>query len=148
MADREPLFDPSVRNLNDINLLAEAPPEKIKELEGCCEWQEYGADEIVVNLKDESTNVFFVVKGKLRAMDYLTDENNEVALAELEEGNSFGELSAIDLKVRSARVVMSNVSRRPGPLPRWDTNPRTTRTHPQKQHHQGWWALTMPKACS
>ena len=105
VADKEPLFDPSVRILKNINLLAEAPPEKIKELEECCEWHEYGADEIVVNLKDETTNAFFVVKGKLRAMDYLTDENNEVALAELEEGYSFGELSAIDLKVRSARVT-------------------------------------------
>jgi len=105
VAKQESLFKPSARTLKNINLLAEAPPEKIKELEGCCEWLEYGADEIVVNLKDESTNVFFVVKGKLRAMDYLTDENDEVALAELEEGHSFGELSAVDLKVRSARVT-------------------------------------------
>lgn len=105
LANQESRFKPSERTLKDISLLAEAPPAKVKELEECCEWLEYGADEIVVNLKDESTNVYFVVKGKLRAMDYLTDENDEVALAELGEGCSFGELSAIDLKVRSARVT-------------------------------------------
>ncbi|NQV83722.1 MAG: Crp/Fnr family transcriptional regulator [Rhodospirillales bacterium] len=104
MANTKNLFDPSVRTLSHINLLAEAPPEKIAELEASCEWLEFEADEIVVNLKDESTNAFFVVKGKLRAMDFLT-EDEEVALAELVEGYSFGELSAIDLKVRSARVT-------------------------------------------
>jgi len=105
VAEEQSQFKKSDHTLKHIGILAEAPPEKVKELEGRCEWLEFGADEIVVNLKDESTNVFFVVKGKLRAMDYLTDENNEVALAELDEGASFGELSAIDLKVRSARVT-------------------------------------------
>ena len=87
-----------------MNLLTEATPEKIAELEKCCKWVEYEADEIVVNLKDETTNVFFIVKGKLRAMDFL-NEDEEVSLAELIPGDSFGELSAIDLKVRSARVT-------------------------------------------
>ena len=87
-----------------MTLLTEADPAKISELEKCCKWVEYEADEIVVNLKDETTNVFFVVKGKLRAMDFL-NEDEEVSLAELIPGDSFGELSAIDLKVRSARVT-------------------------------------------
>lgn len=87
-----------------MTLLTEAMPGKIRELEKCCKWMEYEADEIVVNLKDETTNVFFVVKGKLRAMDFL-NEDEEVSLAELVPGDSFGELSAIDLKVRSARVT-------------------------------------------
>jgi len=104
VADPKTLFDPSKRTLKHMKLLAEASPEQIAELEASCEWLEYDVDEIVVNLKDESTNAFFVVKGKLRAMDFLT-EDEEVALAELVEGNSFGELSAIDLKVRSARVT-------------------------------------------
>jgi len=105
MADKDSLFGESDRTLKNISLLTEAPPDKIKELEACCQWHEFGVDEVVINLKDETTDVYFVVKGRLRAMDYLTDENNEVALAELEEGYSFGELSAIDLKVRSARVT-------------------------------------------
>ncbi len=104
MADKENLFDPSVRILTNITLLTEAPPPIIARLEKSAEWLEYGADEIVVDLKDESTNVFFVVKGKLKAMDFLT-EGEEVALADLVAGDSFGELSAIDLKVRSARVT-------------------------------------------
>ena len=103
MADKKSNFSKSDRSLKDMTLLTEATPKKITELEKCCEWMEYEADEIVVNLKDETTNVFFVVKGKLRAMDFLNEEE-EVSLAELVPGDSFGELSAIDLKVRSARV--------------------------------------------
>ncbi len=103
MADKKSNFSKSDRSLRDMTLLTEATPKKIAELEKCCKWLEYEADEIVVNLKDETTNVFFVVKGKLRAMDFLNEEE-EVSLAELVQGDSFGELSAIDLKVRSARV--------------------------------------------
>jgi len=88
-----------------MSLLAEASPIQITELEKKCRWQEYAADEIVVDINDETTDVYFVVKGKLRAMDFLSEEEEEVALAELLPGYSFGELSAIDLKVRSARVT-------------------------------------------
>ena len=65
VADKQSYFKESERSLREVNLLAEAPPEKIAELEACCEWLEYDADEIIVNLKDESTNVFFIIKGKL-----------------------------------------------------------------------------------
>jgi CRP-like cAMP-binding protein len=104
VADNKSFFKKSDRSLRDMPLLTEAPPAKIKELEKSCKWIEFGADEIVVDIKDESTNVFFVVKGKLKAMDFLS-EDEEVSLAELEPGDSFGELSAIDLKTRSARVT-------------------------------------------
>ena len=97
-------FDASVRNLSGNKLLVEAPPEILADIEKKCEWLEFAADAVVVNLADNTTNVFFVVEGKLKAMDYLSDQH-EVALAELGPGDSFGELSAIDLKVRSARVT-------------------------------------------
>ncbi len=104
MVDKKTLFKPSARILKDISLLVEAPPAIIARLEKSAEWLEFGADEIVVDLKDESTNVYFVVKGKLKALDFLA-EDEEVALAELGAGDAFGELAAIDLKVRSARVT-------------------------------------------
>ncbi len=104
MADNKSLFKKSDRSLRDMTLLVEAPPERIRELEKSCKWMAFGADEIVVDIKDESTDVFFIVKGKLKAMDFLSADE-EVSLAELEPGDSFGELAAIDLKVRSARVT-------------------------------------------
>jgi len=104
VAEDEKSFTEGDRSLKEINLLQEATPQKIAEFEKTCRWLEFGADEVVVDVKDESTDVFFVVKGKLRAMDFMS-EDEEVSLAELLPGNSFGELSAIDLKVRSARVT-------------------------------------------
>lgn len=104
MADKKSLFKKSDRSLSNMPLLTEAPPEKITELEKSCKWLEFDSDEIVIDIKDETTNVFFIVKGRLRAMDFLT-EDEEVSLAEMVPGDSFGELSAVDLKVRSARVT-------------------------------------------
>ena len=104
MADEKPSFKSSDKALNGITLLAEAPPAKVGEIEKKCKWLAFAGNEIVIDLKDKSTDVYFVVKGKLKAMDFLT-EDEQVALAELGSGDSFGELSAIDLKVRSARVT-------------------------------------------
>ncbi len=104
MAKQQPQFKESEKSLNSIGLLAEATPEKIALLEKQCTWKALDTNEIVIDLKDRSTDVYFVVKGKLKAMDFLT-EDEQVALAELGPGDSFGELAAIDLKVRSARVT-------------------------------------------
>jgi len=104
VAKQQPQFKDSERSLNGIGLLAEATPEKIALLEKQCTWKSLDTNEIVIDLKDRSTDVYFVVKGKLKAMDFLT-EDEQVALAELGPGDSFGELAAIDLKVRSARVT-------------------------------------------
>lgn len=57
-----------------------------------------------MDLNDTSNNVFFLLKGKLRATVFLT-EDIEVSLADLMPGDTFGELSAVDLKMRSARVT-------------------------------------------
>ena len=97
-------FDASLRTLGGNKILVEAQPEVLADIEKKCEWLEYSPGDVVIDQADDTTNVFFVVKGKLKAMDYLFDEQ-EVALAELGPGDSFGELSAIDLKVRSARVT-------------------------------------------
>jgi CRP-like cAMP-binding protein len=104
VADQKPTFKNADKTLNGVPLLAEAPPAKVVEVEKKCRWLALAEDQIVVDLKDKSTDVYFVVKGKLKAMDFLT-EDEQVALAELGPGDTFGELSAIDLKVRSARVA-------------------------------------------
>jgi CRP-like cAMP-binding protein len=104
VAENKPTFSKYDKSLNGVGLLSEAPPPKVTEIEKLCAWRELAANEIVVDLKDKSTDVYFVVKGKLKAMDFLS-EDEQVALAELGPGDSFGELSAIDLKVRSARVT-------------------------------------------
>ncbi len=91
-------------SLRDIKVLVEVPPDLLSEIETKCDWWVYEADKVVINLADKTTDVYFVVKGKLKVMDYLS-EDQQVALAELGRGDCFGELSAIDSKSRSARVM-------------------------------------------
>ncbi len=104
MARKQSKLIDSARSLDGVSLLVEVPPGKIAELEKKCKWLEFAPNEIIIDLADTSTDVYFIAKGKVKAMDFLS-ENQQIALAELSAGNSFGELSAIDSKKRSARVT-------------------------------------------
>jgi CRP-like cAMP-binding protein len=97
-------FDASARSLSGIKLLLEAPPEIISDLESRCKWVEFAPNQVIVDRDDEGTDVFLIVRGKVKIMDFQAD-GQEVSLAELGAGDSFGELSAIDAKKRSARVL-------------------------------------------
>jgi CRP-like cAMP-binding protein len=95
---------PQERSLTGSELLSEAPPNVIAALEDKCRWFAADENEIIVDRDDESTEVFFIIKGRVKVMDFLANDQ-EIALAELGEGTSFGELSAIDSSRRSARVM-------------------------------------------
>ena len=101
--DQVPSNDPE-RSLGEISVLVEVPPKMMTEIENKCEWLEYAPGEVIIDATNSTTDVCFLVKGKLRVMNILTD-TQEVALAELQAGDCFGELSAIDSKNRSARVT-------------------------------------------
>ena len=95
--------EPHERKLDGIELLTEAPPALVRELEEKCRWIKRPTNEVIVDRDDESTEVFFIVKGQVKVMDFLANDQ-EILLAELGEGSSFGEMSAIDASRRSARV--------------------------------------------
>lgn len=92
------------RSLATIDMLSEAPPDVVRKLEGECRWIKCDSNKIIVDRDDETTDVFFIVKGRVKVMDLL-GKDQEIALAELDAGSSFGELSAIDSSKRSARVT-------------------------------------------
>lgn len=98
--------DPSVYNLEGIKLLEGLKPNEFRQLEEKCQWYDYMADQTVVDRDDSSVDIFFIVKGRVRVMNFLGD-GREVALADLVAGDHFGELSAVDAQERSARVVSS-----------------------------------------
>jgi len=91
------------RTLDGIELLSEAPPAAVRALEANCRWFTCEANQMIVDRNDESTEVFFITHGRVKVMDFLANDQ-EIALAELGPGTSFGELSAIDSSRRSARV--------------------------------------------
>jgi len=95
--------DPSECTLAGIELLREASPEVVRHLEEECRWIKCETNQIIVDRDDETTEVFFIISGKVKVMDLL-GKDQEIALAELGSGSTFGELSAIDQSRRSARV--------------------------------------------
>ena len=97
----------SARRLDNISLLEDLPAEAMRGLEPKCRWLEFGAHQTVLDRDDNTHEVYFIVKGTVRVMNYLGDDR-EVALADLQEGDHFGELSAVDSLERSARVVGSD----------------------------------------
>lgn len=92
------------RTLAGAELLTEAPPGIVSDLDKKCRWLSFEESQIIVDRDDDSTDVYFIIEGRVKIMDFLADEQ-EIALAELGPGASFGELSAVDASKRSARVT-------------------------------------------
>ena len=97
----------SARRLDKIGLLEDLPASALREIEPKCRWLKFGAHETVLDRDDNTHEVYFVVSGTVRVMNYLGDDR-EVALAGLQAGDHFGEFSAVDNQERSARVVSSD----------------------------------------
>jgi len=64
----------------------------------------YQRDELVFEEKSEDTSLYIVLSGELEVL-VKTPENKEVSLSFIEEGEVFGELSFLDGKKRSAKII-------------------------------------------
>ena len=95
---------PVQRSLDKIPVLAPLPEAVRRELEKRCVWKEYKNDEQIIDRESESRDVYFVVGGVVRIVNY-SYSGREVSYDEIRAGGMFGELSAIDGKPRSASVV-------------------------------------------
>lgn len=91
------------RSLAHVELLQEAPPEILDFFTSRCEWHSYATNDIILERDDPTTDIYFIAKGRVRILDF--GNELEVALGERETGGAFGEMSALDAKKRSARVV-------------------------------------------
>jgi CRP-like cAMP-binding protein len=95
---------PVQRSLDKIPVLEPLPDAVRRELEKRCVWKEYKSDEQIIDRESESRDVYFVVGGIVRIVNY-SYSGREVSYDEIRAGGMFGELSAIDGKPRSASVV-------------------------------------------
>jgi CRP/FNR family transcriptional regulator, cyclic AMP receptor protein len=75
-----------------------------------CIWKEYDANELVIDVDDESNDVRFIVSGRVRIILRIA-VGKEVILGEMGEGDFFGEIAAIDGNTRSANVTALTRSR-------------------------------------
>lgn len=66
-------------------------------------------DEIVFNQSENSTDLYIVIEGSVRA-SLLNDEGQELVIANFSKGDFFGEMSLFDGRPRSATVIASEDS--------------------------------------
>ena len=86
-----------------IEIFSDLDPETVNQIAATCNWQRYGKGQEVISQKEESTDVFFVVEGRVSAIGY-SREGKEVTYSEIGRGELFGEFSALDEKPRSAAI--------------------------------------------
>ena len=96
--------DSGERTLAGIDLFASLPQKDRRALEQACHWRKFAANEQIIDRQSETRDVFFVVRGKVRVVNYSLS-GREVSFDDIAQGGSFGELAAIDKQPRSANIV-------------------------------------------
>lgn len=91
-------------NLCTIPLFSSLDPKQGEQIAKECIWKEYEANELVIDIDEETNDVRFVISGLVRIIARLSI-GKEVILGEMGPGNFFGELAAIDDETRSANVT-------------------------------------------
>jgi CRP/FNR family cyclic AMP-dependent transcriptional regulator len=86
-----------------ISLFRSLDAEAIRRLDSGCVWRRARAGEWVLDYKDSSTDLFFVLHGHVRVM--IISAGREVILRDIRDDEFFGEIAAIDGKPRSAGIV-------------------------------------------
>jgi CRP-like cAMP-binding protein len=91
-------------SLRRIRLLQSLSDAELGALEQRCRWRRAGPGQQILDRSSDDRDVFFVVSGSVRAVDF-SPSGREVVYAVIAAGGHFGELSAIDGMERSASVV-------------------------------------------
>ena len=91
-------------NLKGIGLLRGLSASELEQVAKDCGWKQYAANEQIIDRQSETTDVFLVVEGRVRVVNY-SITGREITLDDIDAGGHFGELAAIDEKPRSASVM-------------------------------------------
>jgi CRP-like cAMP-binding protein len=90
--------------LERIALFRSLDVERVNRLDSQCSWRRATPNEWIINHEDENTDVFFVTRGAVR-VKLQAVSGREVLLRDIEAGEFFGELAAIDQKPRSSGIM-------------------------------------------
>jgi len=91
-------------SLGNIKLLSDIPDEELYLLGQRCKWRRFEPEELILNLNDQSTDIYFIVRGEVQASVF-SEIGRRVIMSDLKSGDYFGEFSAIDGRPRSATIV-------------------------------------------
>lgn len=93
--------------LGGIPLLQSLDPAARQSLEQRCRWRRYGRHDEIIGRESDSRDVYFIISGRVRVVNHSLS-GREIAFHEMDAGNYFGELAAIDGRPRSATVIALN----------------------------------------
>jgi CRP-like cAMP-binding protein len=90
--------------LKNFELLGNLSDEQIQRIEAICYIEDYDEGEFILREGEKSTDLYFLVEGKVAI--YQTEPNTlyEIAFREREAGSSFGEMAFLDGSQRSSSV--------------------------------------------
>ncbi len=90
--------------LAGIALFREVGPNQRRQIAQQVHLRRYAAGQLIVAHHDPDRDVYFVIEGRVR-VTLFSEVGREIAFRDLEAGDTFGELAAIDRQPRSANVL-------------------------------------------
>ena len=94
----------SCEQIARLQLFGNLPRDALEAIASRCKVQRFAVGEHVLHLHDSSSDLFFVLDGRVRVLLY-SPSGRDVSFRDLLSGEVFGELAAIDGGPRSASVV-------------------------------------------
>ncbi|RYF17495.1 MAG: Crp/Fnr family transcriptional regulator [Comamonadaceae bacterium] len=95
---------PSIVGLRSVELLHGLPSERLQEISHQCVWRRFDAGQTLIAREQEDRDLHLIVAGAVRVTSY-SPGGRETSFRELAAGASFGEISALDGRPRSADVI-------------------------------------------
>ena len=92
------------KKLAGVELFAEFSTKQLDAVAKHCRQRNYAANQQIVGHLDETNDVYFILSGRVRVNVYST-AGKVVSFRDIDAGETFGELAAIDGLPRSANVV-------------------------------------------
>lgn len=90
-------------SLRQISIFRNAAESTLDRVAALSRWQRHADGTIILSYQDASTDIFFILEGAVRAIIYAPD-GKALLFTDLEEGEAFGEIAAIDRGPRSASI--------------------------------------------
>ena len=78
-------------SLVKIGLLSDLADKERRNVEKSCSWKHYRSQEQIIDRHSESSDVFFMVTGKVRVVNYSLS-GREITFDDVGDGRYFGEL--------------------------------------------------------
>ncbi|MEO0830993.1 MAG: Crp/Fnr family transcriptional regulator [Pseudomonadota bacterium] len=92
-----------IADLDKVTLFAGLEEEILGEVASRCQKLTRDSGRAIISAEDETRDVYFLIDGKARALNYSSD-GKAVILIDIEAGGFFGEMAAIDGEARSSSV--------------------------------------------